>query len=330
MNKKIIAIVACAAIGAGAIGAIGAGAIGAIGSGTIGANVLSSKPDETVAIIEIPAVEDLKNPMNQTEYYVSEENKNSSKTKDYLFYKMLNTIDYFNYVEGNMVVYDNLGLLHVDFKSDLVNGKACEEVREVDSKGMLALNKIDFFDADGDYIKAKGIEYIDAGEMTSVDLINKVYLQYADGYIRDKMTRFENSERIVIVDGEKQFYGIGNATNCYYAGEYSLLPQNLIFGFLENQDLWAIKSTEKLLNRDCVVIEGKADNGYGEKLGVDTFTIYVDLKTGVWLKFEGFNEIGELSFYSHMEDISFLDKPMTMESASDFLNAHSNFERTKN
>lgn len=267
----------------------------------------------TTTLLTAPAAIITKTDRDYAEYYDDETLKNTAETKDYVYYKMLNSIFYFDYASGKINYWDSRGnSYNIEFKTDLINLKAYEE------------SIIEFFEDSTTY---KNVMIYDGnreipdscrvanGNLYSFDFNSYTY-DILSSFRRDEMQPL-NSQRVTISnDGEKSYRGLMNATNVHYAAEYALFPQSLSFGFLEEQDLWEITGIEKISGRDCVVISGKS-NGYGRRFDVENFVLYMDLETGVWLKFDGFNSKDELTFYINT-DISF-DKPTDFISIDDFI-----------
>lgn len=257
----------------------------------------------STAAIEAP----VSSPMDFAEYYSKEENLNLKETKDYIYYKMLNSIDYYDKVSGSIkIAYGDVdNPMNVKFESDLVAGKAYTNI---------TYDKID------DSID----EYCENGEFTEFHNIEKIYSKYL--YLVNKKTSapIENSQRVTIeFDGNKGYHYRADSTNVSCA-DTCLFPQGVTFGFLENQDLWSIKGTEKLFDRDCVVINGVSSKNYGNKLGVNNFVFYVDLNTGVVLKYEGYTSDGIISDFMYVNDISFSNN-ITVRSFTDSADKYTDY-----
>lgn len=95
-------------------------------------------------------------------------------------------------------------------------------------------------------------------------------------------------------------------------GSYCLFPQGFTFGFLTDFNLWEIDGNTQYLDRDCIMLSGWATGSYGEKLGVQTFSMFVDRTTGILLKLEGKDQRGEITTYMTVNSIS-IDGPVAQE-----------------
>lgn len=122
---------------------------------------------------------------------------------------------------------------------------------------------------------------------------------------RDSAAINENEERYSIgKDGYANYVYRVDPTNTYM-GKYLLQPQEFAFGFLNDTSLWEISDEVDYVGRDCVVITGKTEKNYGEKVNVTDFTLYLDKNTGCMLKLIGLDKNGNISKYLITEKIEF-------------------------
>lgn len=87
------------------------------------------------------------------------------------------------------------------------------------------------------------------------------------------------------------------------------MPQDTTRGFLSNLSTWEITGREDYFGRDCAVIEGTSLD-YGRRYSITHFTIRVDIETGAWLFFEGYDDAGACNCYLHTSDVVFDDPAM--------------------
>lgn len=226
--------------------------------------------------------------------------------KDEIWHKMLNTADYYDSVSGKMFYSDGIGeVLCIDYQSDLNNSRAYTSVSEVSVSNT------------ADAVAGNAVSYVDSKDCTTeafTDSNAMVYLNNADKtaeryensvFSRRNDSPIEDSMRVVVEeDGTPGYYYRANVTNTYLASA-SLLPQEMTFGFLTDFDAWDVDGTEEYAGRECYVISGKANENYGQKLGVEKFTFYVDCETGVLLKYIGYDELQNIRSYIITENISF-------------------------
>lgn len=101
-----------------------------------------------------------------------------------------------------------------------------------------------------------------------------------------------------------------------YAHEIAgcFMPQEMSSGLLTDQTNWGIVEIADFEGRDCAFIEGKGGS-YGERLGIDTYQLVVDVETGIWMKFEGWDDAGILQSYIYTENVKFgedAEKPVLL------------------
>lgn len=100
------------------------------------------------------------------------------------------------------------------------------------------------------------------------------------------------SSRIGSKDGAPVYRYRNDLTNTNYAA-VSLFPQTLTFGLLTNQEDWEIIGTDTYIDRDAITIQGVvSDPVYSAKINSVTFTLTVDVETGIILEFVGYDADG--------------------------------------
>lgn len=136
--------------------------------------------------------------------------------------------------------------------------------------------------------------------------LEKTYVTSQDNTINlEAVCDIANEERITIEeDGEPCYNYKTNPTNLPEVS-ICLFPQEMAFGFLADQELWEIEDVQTIDGRSVYHIVGKTNEEYGNKLNVATFEFFVDVNTGVLLKYIGYNEDNEISDYMFAENISF-------------------------
>lgn len=226
--------------------------------------------------------------------------------KDEIWHKMLNTSDYYDSVSGKMLYSDGVGeVLCIDYQSDLNNSRAYTSVSEVSvSNTAYAVdgNTLNYVDSNGSitevFTDSDAMVYLNNTDKTVERCESSVCSRRNDGSIDDSMRVVEEE------DGTLGYYYRANVTNTYLASA-SLLPQEMTFGFLTDFDAWDVDGIEEYAGRECYVVSGKADENYGQKLGVEKFTFYIDRETGVLLKYVGCDESQNIRSYIITENISF-------------------------
>ncbi len=214
------------------------------------------------------------------------------------YHKTLNSVDYFNYANG--VIETNMAgddLLTIEYCVDMVNKESYQHSKSNDFDE-------EVYSADGQTIT------IDNMSETNNTHIGSAYYE-ENMECAQYQTIASDKQRITTDEnGIKSYNYRMNPTNLHYASTFSLFPQEMIFGFLADQNLWEIKGTDEYLDREVTVITGTTEKNYGQKLNTDTFTMYFDNSTGIMLLFEGYDINGNLTNYSRTTEFS--DTPVSV------------------
>lgn len=228
--------------------------------------------------------------------------------KSSCYHKTLNSVDYFNYANGtietNMI---NGNVFTIDYNVDLTNKESYQHTKSSDFDE-------EVFSADGYTVMRDNRQTeMEAKTSDNATIIVQSYDEAKDPAVNNNSSEYEtladDSKRVVSDSkGIKEYRYRQNPTNIHYASTFSLFPQEMIFGFLSDKDLWEIKGTEKYLGREATVIVGKTEAEYGKKLNIDTFTMYFDNQTGIMLSFEGFDNNNNLVSYSKTTTFSDVKK----------------------
>lgn len=209
----------------------------------------------------------------------------SALTKDNIYYKMLNTVDFFNTASGEVTNCSQSGEFSVDFSVNMISAQTYEKVEAEETD-------IEVYCEDG-----LAYTFNNLAETKHVRLSMPSKMRLTRMALKDSADTkivMDSSDRITIEsDGNKGYHYRQNTTNAFYSSSLCLFPQELASGYLSDQSLWEITGQINYLGRNCAVINGTADPAYGAKLNVNTFIMYVDTETGILLKYEGFDESGE-------------------------------------
>lgn len=140
--------------------------------------------------------------------------------------------------------------------------------------------------------------------MVRIDHKTKTYTpDYLPVYTRSDTPYIPLDERITYEDGIPCYRYRRNITNCPLAS-YCLVPQELAFSVLSDTGSWEM-SDEPMVHpdtgRSCVVITGVPSDYFAAKHGIDSFSMSVDVETGVILSFEGKKE-GGVVIYTYVTE----------------------------
>lgn len=204
--------------------------------------------------------------------------KYSKNTKENIYHKMLNTIDFFNSASGA-------------FKTSMLSKESETTVNyEVDFNNETSYEKTASKD---DNTEVYNID----SKVYTFDNNSKTKNVVMSGYKKSECPEIPDEERITVEEDGYNCYNYRNNPTNIPGACFSLVPQEFAFGFLGDFDLWDISGTETYLNRECVVIKGTTEGSYGKKLGTNTFEFVVDAETGILLKYTGYDSNGDISDY---------------------------------
>lgn len=241
---------------------------------------------------------------------------NSNIQKEYIYDRMLNTMDFYDSLQGKFDFYQEY--LGVSYSVEYaVNADDCHESYEI--------IQFDSPEANAIYTQNdSAIEDTPDAVMVLFDGKNQMVASLSgasDAVLSQNQTEPEDNfklENSVYIDVETKeacdFASIIKATsrvqtdehgiNTYYYRENlnglmysreSIDPQELAFGYLSNFDTWKIAGESEYLGRKCVIIEGMLSGSYSEKLHTVEYKLWVDYETGILLKSENYDETGNLS-----------------------------------
>jgi len=235
----------------------------------------------------------------------------SSKTasKDDIYYMMLNSIDYFDKVSGT-VYYpspDDKSVINVvDFQSDLSDTSVYSNYKQICSEEEFSeKNVIKNVNNSNKIIWDQDI-YGSKDKSVIAEHIKKTYTESCyDMVSLDEVSDIPDKERITKAEDGQPCYNYRiNPTNLPEAS-ICLFPQEMAFGFLTDRSMWDISDIINVNGNLCYHIKGHTNKEYGKKLNVATFEFYVDVNTGVLLKYIGYDNDGLISDYMYTENIKF-------------------------
>lgn len=252
----------------------------------------------------------LNNTAQAVDKYSLKEIKNIPNVKENIYNSMLNSVDFYDAVKGSFTTtFIRAGEdVTVDYQVDIPAQVACESI-----KGSMEDVKLICLDETMHTYDANRKSYTQGYYASQLDLSSRAskldsnaclpHAQKAVFFDGEKMIY----DRVVdCEDGERGYYYRPDITNTAFANT-SIFPQSLGMALLTDMDNWDISGVEKYLGRQAVVIKGVVtDESYAQKISTDTFTLYVDMETGVLLDFKGYSESGELTQSITTKSISFL------------------------
>lgn len=213
-----------------------------------------------------------------------------SDSKEMIWHKMLNTVDYFDSVSGSFIytISDINDVYEVTFNTDLNTSKAFSSISQANPSSYAVS------------LYSDGENYYNINDITGTYTVDP-----NAAVKRENSVAEDDSSRYFIGDDGIPCYSYrADSTNAYLA-KSCIFPQEMAFGFLTDLSLWEIADEDQYLGRECYVISGKTAESYGQKIGVSNFEFYVDKATGVLLKYNGYDLNGQLCDFLTATDISF-------------------------
>ncbi len=288
MNKKVLASI----ISLSAVSALSVGLVIATANKSPVPDVQKTA-ENAIDMLSTENMLDISGRLEQnknTKTNVMAKNSSHTITKYDIFYKMLNSIDYFDSAEGKIEMFDDHGKTTADFSCNLVTGDCYEITHQNDG------NIVEVYTSSDDSIV----------EIFS----NDNSIQYSLGACKiENATPIPNNERITLgSDGINTYAHRADPTNTRTATN-GLFAQDIIFNFMTVEDMWNIDGETTLQGRNCVIIKGSTSDYAREKLGVYDFEFTVDKETGVIMNYDGFAEDGTVVAYCRLNEISFNSNP---------------------
>ncbi|MCC8135856.1 MAG: hypothetical protein LIO40_04170, partial [Ruminococcus sp.] len=200
--------------------------------------------------------------------------------KSYIYHMMLNSVDYFNNAQGEMVYAMNFDSpIEIEFQTD---------IDEQCSYECLTQN--------GEIVE---INFVEDNVAYTVDAINCTYVSYSQGDVIE--FSISDNDRFVMLDsGETLAVNRNDLTNLATAGKSCLFTPSYAMSYLSDFSSWNISGMENLCGRDCVIVDGTA-NG-------NPFTMWIDVNTGILMKYgdiEGYVQVDSIAIDENIEVNSF-------------------------
>lgn len=255
-----------------------------IGIVILGAPILSNKLDLS-DIKNNFAVESVNKPtsVDKNSKLILNEDKTTSNEqvvnldkidKDYIYDRMLNTIDFFKTAKG--------GYEYTDFDRN-VNYSVDYSIRL--DKNPKSYEKVTFSNGNINETLYDGenISFMFGKDMT---ILTSKATKIGEGGAKDPVKEINSKERIKTDDkGEKTYLYRQDIIFCGFAKK-SLLPQERVFKFLSEFNNWSIQSIEEYNDLNCAVLVGKLDS--------KKFEMWVEVNTGMLLKYQYMSESNQL------------------------------------
>ena len=97
-----------------------------------------------------------------------------------------------------------------------------------------------------------------------------------------------------------------DVTNLPYVSA-ALIPRLSVLDLIDNSENWEISGNDTYLGRECTIITGDVKGDYADENGILGYSLCVDNKTGVILKYFASDLSGEYQYVMLMRNIAFDD-----------------------
>lgn len=239
-------------------------------------------------------------------------------SKDTIVHMMLNSIDYYDRVSGTMYfASDRKDVVNtIEFQTILSQSESYSKFSQRIFDCNQNITMTNFKETE-----FQEITYCDKNRKTQINPKEKTYKIYDSGAVfsLDDARPINDNERILTAEDGMPIYRYRSDPTNVTMSSMSLFPQEIAMGFLKDQDLWNIEGVENYNGLKCYKVQGRTSLAYGSKLNVITFEFLIDSKTGVLVKYEGYDENGSLTDFMYTENLKFGDSADNVELFSDNL-----------
>lgn len=232
-------------------------------------------------------------------------------TKEDIWHKMLNSIDYYSKASGTVMYAgdDVEEAMLVDFMVDIDAREYYANTTDVSVDVDGNDQKLSMYsDSSTPFSIVKRLSeketYATASEVIILNTNNSTYVVRPGAVLtRANTGTISDDERVEIDDNGMYHYRYRANPICASIAGTSLFPQEMALGYLRDFSSWDIKEHSEYQGRNCVVVTGKTDEEYQSKLNVSDFVFYVDSQTGILLKYLGYNFDGQIADYIIIDNL---------------------------
>ncbi|MCC3357080.1 sigma-E factor regulatory protein RseB domain-containing protein [Bacillus sp. REN16] len=135
------------------------------------------------------------------------------------------------------------------------------------------------------------------------------------GYSSEAYNQGDAVESVITYYKEDTLWTVDSASKTYSERRYrnsvqhpiarsSLFPREITLNYLKNLENWEIEiQNEKILTHNTIVIKGNLNEYAAEKHSAKTFRFWIDKDSGVLLKYETYNQNGEVVDYLYPKEL---------------------------
>lgn len=213
--------------------------------------------------------------------------------KELLYYKILNSIDFYETVEGILVSGNNKTNENetIKFIVDMKNKKAYYNEKSDDLNEEIIINGSKRIMID--HVKKEyRIDSIDTYDKDKI--ISR--LKPNQRFCGEKITKFKYNNEI------REVQGIAFRNDGYLINIRNLFDQEIIGTYLHDYE-WNIEKSIEYLGRKATIIKGEMK--FVDKYGASVFEAIIDNETGIILSTEFLNKKGEIIKYEKITEGKF-------------------------
>lgn len=202
---------------------------------------------------------------------VNDEFFNSMNEKELLNYKVINSIDYFDTVEGEIVSFGTYFNDTVKYIIDIKNNRSVTHIKSSEQDIDEFFNNDVCKELDN---KDKTYQDMRVSEYNKEELYNLRKLKPKQRYGNNGLMQIRNNGILV-----------GMAWQ-------SILAEEFLASYLQDYDQWNIEGSEEFIGRKCTKISGKRDC-VDTRTKAEKYTALIDDETGVVLKYDEMDASGK-------------------------------------
>lgn len=274
-----------------------------------------TKPDELTQ--EIYKSNGFSSEDRRTEAFLDTNNYSSNTNKEYIYDRMLNSIDYFDTLQATY-----------NFVSAQGNSQYSTYCIQ---QGNNPKSKEIIYNENGDWTSFMYFDGTSVNNVSNYDdgltdnensILNENATAFADKIIAERNTLTINNilalnknaycqkyfadieadrklDFVSLVDSKKRIkYIEEEQQNCYFyrhnipqlsISVKQYFSQDFAFGLLSDFNNWNIDKTENAFGRKCFVITGKIGGDYAEKINTHKFEMWVDMENGILITLKGYD-----------------------------------------
>ncbi|WP_445491256.1 hypothetical protein [Niallia sp. 03133] len=234
-------------------------------------------------------------------------------TKEQILTKLLNTVDYFKTAKGSFE------------ESRQSSGNKWEVHYQLlmDGKDSSGYSRVSFNNGEDEQAT-----YFSKDKKWNIEEKKKTYT--GGNYFSPE----DYGEPLAIEEAFGNTTGSGATTTMYRGrpaigrADSSLFPYEIASNYTRDLSKWQIeKQNEKLLNHNTLVIKGTLSDYAKSKFKSSTFRFWVDKDTGILMKYETYNDEGEIMNYLHTKELQ-INVPMNRKDMQPNLDGYKSLNKT--